>query len=330
MTMFKFIKTLGQKTLNSSDKAVVRALKLFAFSGLYMGLATMSARANGIADDVMRSFSQCELVISEVSQRTQNKYDPLSSYDYLQPIALKIRNVGSKTCSGTIGFQSSTGSDALTGGNSDSLSYLLVGEYNLNSVLFNPLQQSQARLSINLKGGRSVQFNPRLYIPRGQSATSGQYDSQIDIVFLEHGKSFEKRMAFHFGAYVRASVQANFVGVDRLRERGRHGVVKLGELTPGLRRTIGLQLRSNSNVDVSISSENHGALAHNSLADIGIGYNMRIGGHDINLSSREEIVLPADLSRDGLTNSIEVELDDYGNAPAGRYGDLIHVRVSAR
>jgi len=66
------------------------------------------------------------------------------------------------------------------------------------------------------------------------------------------------------------------------------------------------------------------------MVNAAIGYNLRIGGHDIDLAHKDEIVLPADLSRNGLTNSIDVELDDYGNAPAGRYRDIIHVRVSAR
>lgn len=321
------------KKINLSEPSnfeIIWLVKFLILCGLYLGLVIAPARANSSGIDVMSSFSRCELAISEISRNSQNKYDPLSHDDYLQSISLKIRNVGSKTCSGTIGFQSSGGNDALTGGSGDSLNYILVDEHNLYKILFNPLRQSQTRLSINLEAGRSVQFNPRLYIPRGQSATSGQYDSQIDAVFLGSGDNFEKRVAFHFGASVQASVQANFVGVDRLRARGKYGVVRLGELKPGLRRTIGLQLRSNSDVDVSISSENLGTLEHNSMDDIGIGYDMRIGGQNIDLSSREEVVLPADLSHDGLTNSIEVELDDYGNAPAGRYGDIIHVRVSAR
>jgi len=305
-------------------------LKLLSLVGISMAATTLPARANSIGSDGVNSFSRCELAISEVTQRTRHKYDPLSHYDYLQPVELKIRNVGSKRCSGSIGFETSTGSGALKGPSGESLNYILVGEHNLNRILFNPQRQSQTRLSINLKAGRSVQFNPRLYIPRGQSATSGQYESQIDAVYQGRNDNFQKRIPFHFGVHVRASIQANFVGVDRLRNNGRYGAIKLGELNPGLRRTFGLQLRSNSQVDVSISSENHGELAHRSMANVAIGYNLRIAGHDIDLSNKDEIILPADLSQNGLTNSIDVELDDYGNAPAGRYSDIIHVRVSAR
>jgi hypothetical protein len=298
--------------------------------GVFAVTTTAPAAANSLGADAIDSFSRCELAISEVNQRTQNKYDPLSHYDYLQPVELKIRNVGSKKCSGYLSFESGAGNDKLIGTSGNTLNYLLVDEHNLGKILFNPQRYSQTRLSINLKAGRSVHFNPRLYIPRGQSAISGKYQSQIDVVYQGHKGSYRKRIPFHFGAHVRASVQANFVGVNRLRNKGRYGVVKLGELSPGLRRTFGLQLRSNSHVDVSVSSQNQGELAHKSLIDAGIGYSMRIGGNDIDLSSQTEVTLPADLSRNGLTNTIEVELDEYINAPAGRYRDLIHVRVSAR
>ena len=295
-----------------------------------MSVAAIPAIAASLGDDTLSSFSRCELAISEVSQRTQNKYDPLSHYDYLQTVELKIRNVGSKKCKGTLGFEIGAGSGKLEGGSGDSLDYLLVGEHNINKILFNPNRHTQSRLGINLKPNRSVHFNPRLYIPRAQAATSGKYESQIDAVFQENSSHQQKRIAFHFGTHVRASVQANFVGVDRLRKNGRYGIVKLGELRPGLSRDLGLQLRSNSNVDISISSENQGELAHKSLPETAIGYSLRVGGHDIDLSVRDEVVLPADLSRNGRTNLIEVELDDFGNVPSGRYGDIIHVRVAAR
>lgn len=317
-------------TLLNSGPLWGRFLKTLTLGGSLMGIAIAPAIADSVASNSMGSFSRCELAISEVNQRTQNKYDPLSQNDYLQTVELKIRNVGSKKCLGTLGFQLGAGNGKLAGGNGDALDYLLVGEHNLGKILFNPQRQSQSRLSISLKPGRSVQFNPRLYIPRAQGATSGKYETLIDAVYQGYGSHQQKHIAFHFGSHVRASVQANFVGVDRSGQNGQYGVVKLGELTPRLRRTLGLQLRSNSDVDVSISSENQGELAHKSIPETSIGYSLRVGGHDIDLSSKYEIVLPTDLSHKGLTNSIEVELDDFGNVPAGRYGDIIHVRVSAR
>jgi len=154
-------------------------LKLLSACAISMAMTTFPAMANNLGTG---SFSRCELAISEVSQRTRHKYDPLSHYDYLQPVELKIRNVGSKKCTGSIGFEVGTGSGALKGPSGETLNYLLVGEHNLNRILFNPQRPSQTRLSLNLKAGRSVHFNPRLYIPRGQRAASGQYESQIDAV----------------------------------------------------------------------------------------------------------------------------------------------------
>lgn len=317
-------------TLFNSRPLWGKFLKLLTVGGCLLGVAAVPAIADSFGDAAVNSFSRCELAILEVSQRTHNKYDPLSRYDYLQTVELKIRNVGSKSCSGTLSFDMGAGSGKLEGGSGDSLGFLLVDEHNLSKILFNPKRQSQGQLSINLESGRSEHFNPRLYISRAQGATSGQYVSQIDAIFEEHGKHNQKRIAFHFGTHVRASVQANFVGVDRVGNNGKHGVVKLGELSSGLRRSLGLQLRSNSDVDVSISSENLGELAHKSMPETGIAYSLRVGGHDIDLSGKDEATLPTDLSRNGLTNSIEVELEDFGNVPAGRYGDIINVRVAAR
>ena len=275
-------------------------------------------------------FSRCELAISEVSQHAHNKYDPLSNQDYVQTIELRIRNVGAKKCKGSLTFDTGAGTGKLQGSSGESLEYILLDEYNLRKVLFNPDRQAQNSVSLNLNPGRSTQFNPRLYISRSQSAASGKYETSIDAIYQSYGDLRQTRKAFHFGTHVGASVQANWVGVDRLGNNGHYGAVKLGELKPGLRRNLGLQLRSNSDVDVSISSQNQGSLANKSLSNTSIDYDFSIGGHNIDLSTTDDVLLPADLSRNGVTNSIEIALSDFSNVPAGRYGDVIHVRVAAR
>jgi len=222
-------------------------------------------------------FSRCELAISEVSQHAHNKYDPLSNQDYVQTIELRIRNVGAKKCKGSLTFDTGAGTGKLQGSSGESLEYILLDEYNLRKVLFNPDRQAQNSVSLNLNPGRSTQFNPRLYISRSQR-----------------------------------------VGVDRLGNNGHYGAVKLGELKPGLRRNLGLQLRPNSDVAVSISSQNQGSLANKSLSNTSIDYDFSIGGHNIDLSTTDDVLLPADLSRNGVTNSIEIALSDFSNVPAGR------------
>lgn len=311
------------KTINISSLVLIAAVMLISS----IPLASYANNVDG--NQKSNTGDNCQLRIRDVGQRHDNRYDPLSRYDYIQPLTLRIRNIGSGNCAGRLTFDRGSNMPDLKRSVGEQLAYLLLDEHDINRVLFNPKSVASRSIRLNLRPGRSVLVKPRLYIARGQSAHSGRYSANIDAIFRQNRRNVSNRTSLHLDARVHASVQANFTGVDR-GQGNSASFLRLGELEPGLRKTLGLQLRSNTDVDVTISSKNQGELTHSQIPDAIITYGLRVGGQDIDLSTAEEVVLPTSLHRNGRTSHIEVELENYTQAPAGKYADVLYVRVTAR
>jgi len=296
-------------------------LKLTALSVLAF-VSTATAHANDMID--MTQSPSCQLQIHNIQGHSPHNYNPLSRRDYVDQLSIRIKNVGTHLCMGVLEFDQGQGPPELTNG-SNSLDYLILSQNNHNQILYDTQRVRSQRMGIELQPGGVKTLQPRLFIPRAQAGTSGTYTSILDLVFRQSGQLNDRRTPFTLRTKLRASVQANFTGVDRSYGGGKIGLVKLGEMTPGQRRRLGLQLRSNTDVNVSIKSRNGGELFHNSLPGASIGYGLHIDGQIIDLTSKDDITLTTDVDPNGLTSPIEIELDNFTNAPAGHYNDVIQI-----
>tara|TARA_R110000772_G_scaffold52955_6_gene121281 strand:+ start:91 stop:996 length:906 start_codon:yes stop_codon:yes gene_type:complete len=277
--------------------------------------------------------AMCKLSIQTLGETRVEDYNALSRSPNLEPIRLKITNDGREDCIGSIVFQRVDGDGRLTGPRNASLDYWIVDAQGLNKVLFDPTTSRQNALPIRVRANKSEIISPRLFIQRGQAGISGSYHATIEALFRERNNpTGDIRTTVRLAARVTPGVQANFTGVSRSAEgRNAASLVRLGEIEPGMQRSLGLQVRANTDVDVEVSSQNKGRLVRRSGRDGGsIGYKLDIGGSTVDLGGVSAHVLPASVRLQGQTSRIGIQVDNFENAPAGEYRDTILFRISAR
>lgn len=310
------------KTLNL--RAIIVALATLM-------LNTQAARADIFDEiDAKSSHGKCDIHIQDHTNYGQQKYDSLSRYDYLEPLDIRLTHRGKGRCIGLLNFERGTSNGILSGVNGDNLNFLLLSSYSNNSILFDPETGQSNGLTVNLREGESTRLKPYFYLQRRQSGQSGTYSAPIDMVFTGRRSSETRRQTLIIRAKVKASVQANFTGVRRLPGKTGTSLLNFGHMESGQTERLGLQLRSNSDVDVTISSRHNGAMKNLNYEGEFLNYDMILGGHKVDLSSQDAVSLGTSVSRDGLTAPIEVTLDNFDKAAAGHYFDVIELRVSAR
>jgi len=299
-------------------------------------LATLTLTPPAVGADIFDELDgksnrgKCDIHIHDFTNYGQQTYDSLTRYDYLEPLDIRLTHRGRGRCVGILNFERGTSNGILSGAGGGQLSFLLLDSYSTSSVLFDPQTGQTNGLSVSLKSGESVRLKPYFYIQRRQSGQSGEYSAPIDMLFSGRRPSETRRQALTLKTKVKASVQANFTGVRRLPGKSGASLLNFGYMKPGQTERLGLQLRSNSDVDVTLSSRYNGAMKNLNYEGEFLNYDIIVSGNKINLSSQDTLTLGTSVSRNGLTMPIEVTLDNFDKAAAGYYFDVIELRVSAR
>jgi hypothetical protein len=279
----------------------------------------------------------CDPVVVVPAETRIDNYNSLTGGFYTEPLEIEVTNNNEPSegsaCVGRIQFSNTGTNTQLTGPTGDRLNFLIVDADNVSNVIFNPLNPVQSGISINVPPGKSRRVKAKLYVVGGQSAASGSYTNSITAQFVgrPNGPPGESSspVSVALAASVLAVLQANFVGTDTLSGNGRNGGINLGEILPGMRRDLGMQLRSNAPVDVTVSSTNNGRLKR-SATDQGIGYLILLNGNSLDLASANDLELPTAITPGGRTNPLSIQISNFVNAPAGDYGDVITFRITAR
>jgi hypothetical protein len=295
--------------------------RLNAFAAALVALSAPAAANNN-------NNNQCSLTISPSGAVIAN-YDALLGGAFTAPITLRITNNGGAACSGSIRFEVKPNSQRLRGPNNERLSYLIVQQNNPSITLFDPLTGQNAGLPVTVGPGATIELRPELFVDGGQRGQSGRYEADVDATYRNgQGQPRPVTATVAVAADVVPSVQANFVGLDG--GTGSSATLRLGELSTGLKRTIGFQLRANTDVDITVSSENRGRLKRQGGSEL-IRYDLEISGGQVNLNQDDlvKLRLGPDSVR-GSTQPMEVEVGSIAGAPAGRYRDTVIFRISGR
>jgi len=280
-------------------------------------------------DDGSHGEGQCSLSMRLLGNATISQYDALIAADYLAPMQIELRNDGNGPCSGSIRFDASRSSRYLTGSQEGRLSYLIVGESNGNDIIYDPRSDNGRSIGFNVARRSSVILRPQLRVNGGQAGRSGRYEALIDAVLDSgHGESEKDRISVVLAVNVVPSVQANFVGTDA--GGGSVATMNLGELVTGQERSIGIQIRANASVDLTISSENHGRLNRDGGGGA-VPYDLTFGSQRIDLEQTDSVRVR--LGEDGvrgLRRDVTVKVGDTSHQRAGRYRDVVTFRISGR
>ena len=302
------------------------------FTLLAAALMPATAWANAAGPAAMAA--PCQLSVTSAQSAPMRGYDALSRTDYVAQLDYIVRNVGTGSCVGSLAFEDPAGAPGgLSGSGTQVLEFSLADPATITRPLWDSQTGTRAQLSVALTPGDTVTLRPHLVIARYQQARSGTYSRPLDLVFREVGPvglGAEIRRSVTPAVRVRSSVQANFTGTDATASAGGMAGLDLGVLTPGLRRDLGLQLRANTDVDVQITSDNAGQLAHETVPGAAIPYTLDLAGSRVDLSATQSIAVGAGLADTGRTAPITIEIGAFDRVPAGAYSDVVRVRVSAR
>ena len=117
-----------------------------------------------------------------------------------------------------------------------------------------------------------------------------------------------------------ASSFGNLPAVDTVR------LVKDGNTASG--RAI-VQIRSNSDVLIEVSSENGGKLVHDTAPDLTINYQLSLDGEVVPLASPSQLQKSPERSLAGENLPLDVILtEDLSKKFAGRYRDIVRFEIS--
>jgi hypothetical protein len=315
---------------------ILRRLVTAVFATLLLIGSAGSAMAHDEEshEDGSHGEGQCSLSMRLLGNATISQYDALIAADYLAPMQIELRNDGNAPCSGAIRFDASRSSRYLTGPQEGRLSYLLVGESNGNDIIYDPRSDNGRSVGFNVARRSSVVLRPQLRVNGGQAGRSGRYEALIDAVLdsrhddSRHGESERNRVSVVLAVNVVPSVQANFVGTDA--GGGSVATMNLGELVTGQERSIGIQIRANASVDLTISSENHGRLNRDGGGGA-VPYDLTFGRQRVDLEQTDSVRVR--LGEDGvrgLRREVTVKVGDTSHQRAGRYRDVVTFRISGR
>lgn len=279
------------------------------------------------------TWAACELELGLLAVPALN-YDATEQRARRVPISLKIINSGDSDCRGFIEFRAVDGQPQLSNLRGAKLDYMILSAGNSNQQFFDSKTNSSVPHMTLIPVDGSIDFNSALVVVPNQAARSGAYFADIEAVFvLDRGGPLKAAAQLQLSVSVAPSVQANFVGVSRGANQNSASLLALGEIAPRMEHSLGLQLRANSDVDISIMSHNSGQLAlQTESVDVrnGIDYRLSINGNPVALQANGFSTIVGAIDPNGLTIPIKLQVEDFKNAPAGDYADTIFFRISGK
>jgi len=167
--------------------------------------------------------------------------------------------------------------------------------------------------------------NITLIIPAGTQAKSGSYSDRLEMELYDSNNILLDERQFDVGINIAASTSISVLGYNAFAN-----TVNLGELVSGqvYQMLPSLQVVTNSDIQLQVSSENKGTLQHSFYKEkYAINYNMSLSGQWIELKQ----VTHHKFSYTGETFfllPLKVQLDNFERLAAGEYTDTIRFQIS--
>jgi len=163
-------------------------------------------------------------------------------------------------------------------------------------------------------------------------APAGSYRERlfVRITNLDTGINCDDRQAFDIVLDVPPRAQLNIAGTrgDFDRSLGLP-MIDFGALATGVTKTVFLQVRSNSDLELRISSDNGGTMVLESGdIDARVPYEAFLNSQAIDLSSQFITQAPAADTYEGRSLPLEFTVGSVSGVPSGEYTDTVIVEVS--
>ena len=172
-------------------------------------------------------------------------------------------------------------------------------------------------------------------VPSGQYADHGdmQIDLKVALIDSQTAELLANEKIFTLVNRTPLRAQTNFAGTSAGYENGTtYALIDFEEISAGESRTVNFQVRGNSDVDISMSSENKGRLVNTAAPDDGfINYDINADGVESDLSVPLEFSRRPDKTLNGTRYPLTITIDNMAKgAFAGDYRDIIMIDVTPR
>jgi hypothetical protein len=262
-------------------------------------------------------------------------YNPFDPAPAVATVTIPIKNSGSKLCDGAIGFVK-VGTLAARSGGAFALSYELASQ---TSGAHLPIQAAaplgpQVYLSApGLRPGEVRVLTFQIKVPPGQLAPPGLYSDIFEAVAYQGSASALTRAGppIHLSANfaVEPVMSVNIAG------GGQAIALDFGSLAAGATRSVTIQARSNQSYRFAVSSEHGGVMRLDPPSSDGMAwkvpYTVRIAnGGELTLNAERKVPISRAATTLGGSNiPMEIKIGDPSNQRAGRYKDVITVKIDA-
>ncbi|MBH0037743.1 hypothetical protein [Pseudoalteromonas sp. SWN166] len=164
-----------------------------------------------------------------------------------------------------------------------------------------------------------------LLIPSGTPIKSGMYTDRLQMKLYDQGNKLLDEREYNIEESIAPRTSLSVLGYNTFSN-----TINLGELIPGKEYTMlpSLQVVTNSDIQLSVSSDNNGKLIHSLYKDkYAINYSLDLAGSWLELNN----VSKHKFSYSGQTVyllPLKIQLDDFERQAAGEYSDIIRFQIS--
>ncbi|ASM49354.1 hypothetical protein PESP_a1206 [Pseudoalteromonas espejiana DSM 9414] len=258
-----------------------------------------------------RVHAQCDASIGEI----EYLFDNLSIYKIKSQVdaekTIRVDTINTTDC--TLYFSISSQNQGYLKSTSQLIDYQIRLENQLLSSTINQIKISNNKVDISL------------VIPAGTPVKSGYYTDRLQLKLYDVNKHIVDEKEIEIETNIEPRTSLSLLGYNTFSN-----TVYLGELKPTEKYTMfpSLQIVTNTDIQLNISSENKGRLIHSIFSTkYGVNYTLQLGGEEVNLAKASSL----NFSYSGQTEffiPLSIQLEDFKDQAAGEYSDVIRFQIS--
>ena len=273
------------------------------------------------------SFAQ-EVKLNLPSQVNMS-FDPFSGFSIAETVKVSIVNSGLEPLDTRLIITPQIGNEFVLLRDSETLSFEInsslgsTGYASFEAPLFLPANSSEVTLDLNIT------------IYEGQYADPGELQQDLSFMIIDAATliPLSEEMSMRLAANIPVRAQVNLAGTSAEFSNGvTNARVDFGRLKSFDSRMINLQVRGNSDLDITMTSENAGYLINSQTSNSAkLPYSITMDG------IQSDLVKPLILSRrpvrslNGSSFPVTITIGDVDiSLPEGRYQDMITIDVNPR
>jgi len=293
------------------------------FTWLAASLCTILLPSAADASNAQPFGGACTARIEPRNQQNVLNYDPLSVAPLIGLQEFDIVNTGTEDCVLRVTLLAGATRTDEARGETDTLKVQWLDEANRVLAMDNGIGVGR---SIRIAAGATRPFRAQVVVRTGQLVDSGGYRNLVNLQFIQAGDPARNIVA-EFPLDISFSVPPvlglSFAGVDRGSSVAK---VDFGELETGEARVVIFRAIANADYQMAFVADNAGRLKHESLAAF-VPYTFTVNGNLLDLS--QEATINAEAQERRIVNHrVVVRVGKVEGQPAGRYRDLVQLRIS--